>query len=67
MLITNDFAFKVIKVDVTPYARTVIYKSNATVLSTQVSDVPAFTIHRLGAVTSLLSDNLKRHRNFMLL
>lgn len=57
---TNDVAFKVIKVDVTPTFRAVIYKSNASVLTNEVLDVPALTIHRLTAITRLRSDDLKR-------
>lgn len=66
VVFTNDVAFKVIKVDVTPTFRAVIYKSNASVLINQVLDVPALMIHRLGAVTSLSSDNLKRKEIYAL-
>ena len=66
LIITNDVAFKVIKVDLTPTVRTVIYKSNASVTLKQVLDVPAFTIHSLAAVSNLVSDNLKTHSNLCL-
>ena len=59
ILITNNVAFEVIKVDVTPHARAIINEPDSSVLTNQVFDLPALTIHRLRAVTSLISDNLK--------
>ena len=53
ILFTNDVAHKVIKVDVTPLVRAVINKSNASALVNEVLDVPALTIHCLGALSYL--------------
>ena len=57
--VTNNIAFEVIKVNVAPPTRAVINDPDSSVLPNQVLHVPALTFHRLSAVTSLISDNLK--------
>ena len=61
ILVTNNVAFEVVKVDVTPPIRAVINEPDSSVFANQVLDIPALTVHRFVAVTSLISDNLK-HR-----
>ena len=58
-LVTNDIAFEVIKVNVTPPIRAVINEPDSSLMAIQVLHVPALTVHRLIAVTTLISDNLK--------
>ena len=58
-LVTNNIAFEVIKVNVTPLNRAVINEPDSSLLTIQVLHVPALTVHRLRAFSSLISDNLK--------
>ena len=59
ILVTNNVAFEIIKVNVTPHTRAGINEPDSSEFTNQVLDVPAFTAHRLRAVTSLISDHLK--------
>ena len=59
ILVTNNVAFEVVEVDVTPRTRAVINEPDSSVFANQVLDIPALTLHRFVAVTSLISDNLK--------
>ena len=56
---TNNIAFEVIKVNVTPPNRASINEPDSSVFTNQVLDFPALTVHRLIAVTSLIYDNLR--------
>lgn len=64
-LITNDAVFEVIKINVTPPERTVINEPDLSVFTNQVLHFPALAVHRLCAVTSLLSDDLNTDMNFL--
>ena len=59
ILVTNNVAFEVVEVDVTPRTRAVINEPDSSVFANQVLDIPALALHRFVAVTSLISDNLK--------
>jgi len=60
VLWTNNIAFEVIKVDVTPrdVARVFVNEPDTSMLTNQVLHIPTLTIHRLLAVTNLGPDNL---------
>jgi len=59
ILVTNNVAFEVVEVDVTPPTRAVINEPESRAFANQVLDIPALAVHRFVAVTSLISDNLK--------
>ena len=55
---TKDISFKIIRVNVTPTNRSLINKSDLSVLTNELFYVPAHTVHILQTVTCLISDNL---------